>query len=110
MLTRIEYALHSHCYFQWLQTIGSIPENRKNVIKHSSDFLIHDHHLMRDLRSCLENYTRNNTSQHETTRDNAMQHEYNTTQHEATCDNTNQHELNTTQHKTARVKHKTTQV
>ena len=50
------------------------------------------------LRSSLENYTSNNTTQHESTRHNTRQHEYNTTQHETTQ----------VQHETTRVQHETT--
>ena len=57
--------------------------------------------------SSLENYTSNNTRQHDTTR----------VQHNATRDNTRQHkynmtqqEYNTTQHETTRVQHETTRV
>ena len=46
-------------------------------------------------QSSLENYTSNNTRQHDTTR---VQH------------NTTQHEYNTTQHDTTRVKYDTTRV
>ena len=52
--------------------------------------------------SSLENYTSNNTPQHQATRHNTRQHKYNATQHK--CNkrqyeyNTTQHECNTTEH------------
>ena len=46
-------------------------------------------------RSSLENYTSNNTRQHDTTR----------VQHDTIRDNTTQHEYNTTQYETKPVKH-----
>ena len=52
------------------------------------------------LISSLENYTSNNTRQHETTRDNTS-----TTRH-----NTRQHETTRVQHETIRVQHETTRV
>ena len=58
-------------------------------------------------RSSLENYTSNNTTQHDTARDNTSTTQHNTRQHEY---NATQHEYNTTQHETTRVQHETTQV
>ena len=59
--------------------------------------------------SSLENYTSNNTRQHEYNMNtkwlNTIQHQYNTTQHEY---NTTQREYKTRQHDTTRVQHHTT--
>ena len=51
--------------------------------------------LSKNLRSSLENYTGNNTRQHDTTR----------VRHNTTRDNIRQHEHSTTQHETPRVQH-----
>ena len=72
--------------------------NLPNTLLNKNSFTDNSQRFNQGNRSSLENYTSNNTTQHETTR----------VQHDTTQDTMRKHEYNTTQHETTRAQHKTT--
>ena len=79
-------------------------------MSHSIDLIVYNMCYLTFQGSSLENYTSNDTIQHDKTRDNTRQHKYKKTQHKTTRDNTRQQKCNTRQHKydTGQHEYKTT--